>query len=189
MSLPKNKLKEAIGDNGIFYKNPTHTEEAEFASDQGSLVKAITGAKRPKNTLLLEYTEESMPWVLPGFSKIRDLNDEAREGLFKSLLRYRPNTFNVHIALGDYQNQKPLNSAKVRVLNFDEPHFHSEIAQKIADVFNDRSYCVTELIFTISNVESGNYTASCQAYYVEQEDYDNNELFNPAIKLGFFLNI
>lgn len=188
MPIPKNKLNESIDEHGIFFRNPTHVEEANFSTSQGGLVKALVGSKHPRSKKILQYNEEDKPWSLSGFKKIRTLSTDNINGLFNSLMRYRPNIYSVHIVLGDYQNQKPLNSTKVQLLQLTEPRFASEIAQKLADVFTDQSYHVTELLFTINNAETGNFNTSCEAFYVEKEEYENDDLFNPAVKIEFWTN-
>jgi len=188
MPIAKNKLSESLDEHGIFFRNPSHVEEASFSETQGDIVDALVGVDQPISEVTLQYTDNDKPWSLSGFTKIRTMSVEDIEGLFNSLMRYRPNIFSIHIVLGDYEKkQKPLNSNKLRALQPTKQQFASEIAQKLADLFNDKSYLVTELIFKINNV-NGKIVGSCKAAYVEEEDYKNNDLFNPAVRLEFYTN-
>jgi len=115
MVLPKDvKPEDVMHPTGVFYRNPTHKEEADNAMDQSQIVRAIIGAGRERLNMVLTYTEDSKPWILPGFAEVRTLDHPSLVELCKSLMRFRPNVFKIHIKLGDYKGSKPINTNRTR---------------------------------------------------------------------------
>ena len=191
MVLPKDvKPEDVMHPTGVFFRNPTHTEEADNAADQSEIVKAISGAGRERITEVITYTEESKPWILPGFTKVREMNEEQAEGLFKSLMRYRPNIFKVHIKLGEYKDTQPISTSKTRNLSSFKQRFHTDVAKKIAEIIVDPSLNVTEIIYTVHNSDPGSFRATGEVFgMISDEDYANDELFSPGILVEYFSNV
>jgi hypothetical protein len=190
MVLPKNvKPEDVFHPTGVFFRNPTHTEEADNARDQSQIVKSLTGAKRDRITETLSYEEDDKPWVLPGFKFIRTMKEEDIKELCKNLMRFRPNIFKVHIKLGEYQKAKRIETSKTRNLSSFEPRFPSEVAEKMAEVLSDRNLNVTEIIYTVTNADAGSFQAIAEVYgMVSDEDYENDKLFNPGVLVQYFSN-
>jgi len=190
MVLPKDvKPEDVMHPTGVFFRNPTHMEEADMAQSQNQIVKALTAAKREQITEVLSFTEESKPWTLPGFVNIREMDELQCEQLCRTMMRYRPNIFKVHIKLGNYVNAKPIKTLKTRNLSSLEPRFHTEVAKKMSDVLSDRSLNVTEIIYTVHSAEPGNFRAVSEVFgMVDDEDYENDELFTPGILIEYYSN-
>jgi len=191
MVLPKHvKPEDVMHPTGVFFRNPTHTEEANRAADQSEIVKAISGANRERISEVLSFTEESKPWTLPGFMKIREMDKQAAEGLCKSLMRYRPNIFKVHIKLGEYGDAQRLDNHKTRQLSSFKARFHTDVAETLAEILSDPVMNVTEIIYTVQNADPGNFRATGEVFgMVADEDYANDELFKPGILIEYFSNI
>jgi len=190
MVLPKNvKPEDVMHPTGVFFRNPTHTEEANMADDQSEIVEAIKGAKRERVTETLTYTEEDKPWVLPGFAFVKDMDEQGIEGLCKVLMRYRPNIFKVHISLGNYPNAQQINNHKTKNLTSFKPRFHTDVAKKMAEILSDRTMNVTEIIYTVHSADPGNFRAIGEVFgMVSDEDYKNPELDSPAVRIEYFTN-
>jgi len=186
--LPENvKPEEVMHPTGVFFRNPTHKEIADESSDQSQIVKAIKEARRDVLSQTITYTEEDKPWVLPGFAKIREMSEEEIEKFFKTLMRFRPNIFKIHLKLGNYPNTREINTAKTRFLNASEPRFHTEVATRLADIMADRSLKITEIIYTVQNTDPGRFQATGQVFgMVSDEDYANDAYFMPGIKIDYF---
>ena len=190
MVLPKDvNPDDVMHPTGVFFRNPTHMEEANNADDQSQIVKAISGAKREQLTEILSYEEETKPWILPGVAVIREMDQAATEQLCRSIMRFRPNIFKIHIKLGDYPNVKPIETQKTRNLTSFEPRFHTDVALKMAEILSDRTLNVTEVIYTVHSAEPGNFRAIGEVFgYVSDEDYEDDECFSPAVLIKYFSN-
>jgi len=190
MKLPGNvKPEDVMHPTGVFFRNPTHVDEANDAADQSQIVKAIKGAKRERATQVLKYDEESKPWVLPGFSKVKDLNEVEMAGLLKSLMRYRPNIFKVHIKLGEYPSARQIINHKTKKIDSYEPRFYTEVGERIADVLADKTLNVTEIIYTVHNSDIGAFSASAEVFgFAEDSEYEDEDLFTPAVLVEYFSN-
>lgn len=190
MVLPKNvKAEEVLHPTGVFYRNPTHKEEADNAIDQSQIVKAIIGANRQPHTETLTYTEDSKPWIFPGFAEINTMDLVDTKQLCKNLMRFRPNIYKVHIKLGNYKSTRSIDTAKTRALSSFEPRFHTDVAEKIAEVLADKSLRVTEIIYTVHSAEPGQFQAIGEVFgMVSDEEWKNKELFQPEVHLKYFSN-
>jgi hypothetical protein len=190
MVLPKDiKPEDVFHPTGVFFRNPTHKDIADRSEFQSQIVKAITGAQREIKSEVITYTEDTKPWVLPGFPKIREMDEVSAIGLCKVLMRYRPNIYKVHIKLGDYPTARPINNHKTQLLSSFEPRFHTEVGKTIAEILADRTMNVTEVIYTVNNTEPGNFKAVGEVYGgVSEEEYNDDSLFSPAILIEYFSN-
>ena len=173
---------------GLFFRNPSNLDLRNRAETQSQIVKELTEAKRTRQVKVFTYTEDDMPFVLPGILKIRELEKEQLEGLFKSVIRIRPNIFKIHIKLGEYSEQKPIINNKVSRIGSSEPRHLADVAKDLADVFADKRFLVTELIYSIHSAELGNFSSSCEAWGTTEKQYENNKLFNPGVLIEYFLN-
>lgn len=190
MVLPKHvKPEDVMHPTGVFFRNPTHTEEANRAKDQSQIVKAILGAKRERKKEILTYTEDTKPWVLPGFANIKELDEQGLSGLCRVLMRYRPNIWKVHIKLGNYPSARSIDNHKTKLLDSYEPRFHTEVAEVIAKILSDKTLNVSEIIYVVNNTEPGNFRAYGEVFgYVSDEEYEDESLFEPAVLVEYFSN-
>jgi len=190
MVLPKNvNPEDVMHPTGVYFRNPTHMEEADNADVQSQIVKAIVGAKREHKTEVLTYKEDAKPWVLPGIAHIREMDQPAVEQLCKSLMRFRPNIFKIHIKLGEFPETKMVETPKTRNLSSFEPRFHTDVAKKLSEILSDRTLNVTEIIYTVHSAEAGNFRATGEVFgYVDDEDYESDEFFDPAVLIEYFSN-
>lgn len=184
------KPEEVMHPTGVLYKNPTHIREAEKASNQSDIVKAILGAKRQRITEKLEYKgKPDTQLVLPGIKMIRELGPEATEKLMKSLMRYRPNIFKVVISLGTYPSARKIENGKTRSVGATKARFHTEVAEEMAACLSDPSMLVTHLVYTVHNSDPGTFYATGEVYGVPtQEEYLNEEFFEPTVEIEYFPN-
>jgi len=175
--------------SGLATRNPTHMFEADRARTQSDIVKSIKARDPGKQGEIVwlydEATRKNGPVPMSGILKIRDMDDKAIEGFCKSLLRTRPNIYKLHIVLGDYPNKKDVSSPKVRALYSREPRFPSNVAEDIAMVLSDRRLNIVELLYEVTNTEPGTFSSYCKAYGVTQEEYEDDTLFSPAIRIEF----
>jgi len=188
--LPKDvKPEDVLHPTGVFFRNPTHTEEADNAKDQSQIVKAIIGAQRERATQVITYTEESKPWILPGFPVIQELEQAEIKQLCRSLMRFRPNIFKVHIKFGDYATSQRVDTNKTRNLSSFEPRFHTEVAEKMAEILADKTLRVTEIVYTVHSAEPGQFRAVGEVFgLVSDKEWENKKLFQPAILIEYFSN-
>lgn len=184
------KPEEVMHPTGVLYRNPSHIREAERASDQSEIVKAIMGAKRQRIYEKLDYKDKpESQLVLPGFLKIREMGPESTEKLLKSLMRFRPNIFKVIINLGHYPNARRIDNNKTRMIGATKPRFHTEVGEEIAKCLSDPSMLVVKVEYVVHNSEPGSFYATGEVYGVPtQDEYLNNEFFEPTIELEYFPN-
>jgi hypothetical protein len=184
------KPEEVMHPTGILYKNPSHIREAEKAANQSEIVKAILGAKRQRITEKLTYKDKpDSQLVLPGVSKIREMGPEATEKLMKALMRFRPNIFKVVISLGNYPSARKIENGKTRAIGSSKPRFHTEVAEEIAVCLSDPSMLVTHVVYTVHNSDPGSFYATGEVYGVPtQEEYLNEDFFEPTVEIEYFPN-
>lgn len=190
MKLPNDlKYEQIMNDDQVMYRNPSHFFEAEGASDQAAIVKKLQAENRDTGEVVFEYTEASKPWKFPGFTKIRELNPDDIAGMLKTLMKFKINIIQVHIRLGHYPKAKQLRSAKLSACAAGEPRHPTDTAKVLADVLADRTHRVVELKYVVDSATPGQYRAYAEALYVEtDEEYNDNECFNPAIGIRYFVN-
>jgi hypothetical protein len=184
------KHEEVMHPTGVMYKNPSHIREAERAADQSEIVKAIIGAKRQRVFERLDYKDKpEIQMILPGFTKIREMGPESIERLMKSLMRFRPNIFKVHISLGHYPNARRIDNYKTRGIGASKPRFHTEVGEEIGKCLSDPQMLVTDVLYTVHNSEPGSFYATGEVMGVPtQEEYLNEEYFEPVIEIEYFPN-
>lgn len=175
--------------SGLMVNNPSHKEEAQYASNQSELVKAISGAgsgvKRERT--VYNYTNmdpENMP-PMAGITKIRSMSEAQVINFCKSLMRTRPNIFRLHIKLGNYPHQQEMQNSKTNLLNSNEPRFHTEVGEKIGMVLADKTMHVTEIEYVVNNADPGLFSAIARVYGVPEEEYNDDKLFAPTIGFEF----
>lgn len=182
--------KDYTNGNGHMYRNPTHLAEADNAEDQADIVKAIKNTGPGVKQMVVTYDygdiDKQSPPPLSGILQIRDMSPERAQVFCKNLMRSKPNIFRVHITLGDYPNQKRINSQKVRLLSSNRARFHTEIGEKIGDVLADKNLLVTEIKYNVENVEAGRFSAIAEVYGLDNPDeYFDDKSFSPKIKFEF----
>jgi len=172
---------------GLFARNPTHIKEAQYASDQSDIVKAIkdTGVKRMIVTYnYAEIDNKNLP-PLMGIRKIREMTTESAIKFCQSLVRSRPNIFRIHVKLGDYPGAKRVDNGKTRLLNSSKPRFHTEIGEKMGDILADRNLNVTEIKYIVHNADPGYFSATAEVYGTSKEEYHDDQFFAPMIEFEF----
>jgi len=175
--------------SGIYARNPTRVELTNRAEDQDEIVKAIKGARRTKQTVRLTYEDKKQPPALPGVIHLRKMEEPAIIRLCQSLMRMKPNIFKIHIKLGNYENQQAVHNGKTRDLGANKQRFYTEIGSIMGSILADRTLNVTELVYTVHDVNPGLFNASGEVYGgVSDEDYDNDKLFDPIIEIVYFPN-
>lgn len=190
MKLPDDvKPEEVIHPNGTFFRNPSNKVIRDRAKDQTSIVENIKGSTRKRTTEVLQYRPQDEPFKMPGVLKLRSLTEEQIRDMFKSLMRLRPNILKLHIKLGEYPSFRPIRDRKVDQLGSSEPRFSEELAEDFATLLADKRLLVTEVIYTVHTADQGNFSSTCEAYGVTEEEYKNDKLFTPAILLEYFPNL
>jgi len=175
-------LEESINPKtGLFIKNPTRIDITANAENQQDIVDAVKGIKQKMARLVYQYgdIDKADPPPLSGILKIREMTEEQKVGFFKSLMRFKPQIIKLHINLGDYTNKRKVVNQKTNLLNSNKPRFHTEVAEKMAEVFSDIPN-VVELVYTV-NLTPSSILATAEVFSVSDEDYANNDLFAPAI--------
>lgn len=171
---------------GLFARNPTRVGISENAENQQDIVNAVKGVKQKVVRMIYDYSniDKTDPPPLSGIVKIREMAEEQKLGFFKTLMRYKPNIIKLHISLGDYKNKKRASNSRINLLNSNKQRFHTEVAEKMADVFSDPTINVVEVIYTVTLTTSSIMTYA-EVFTVSKEDYDNNEFFSPAIGIEY----
>lgn len=175
-------LEESINPKtGLFIKNPTRIDITATAENQQDIVDAVKGIKQKLARLVYQYNDidRTDPPPLSGILKIREMSEEERVGFFKSLMRFKPQIIKLHINLGNYTNKRKIVNQKTNLLNSNKPRFHTEVAEKMAEAFNDIPN-VVELVYTV-NLTPSSILATAEVYAVSDEDYADDNLFAPAI--------
>lgn len=188
MVVPHGVNPHDVLNKNIFYKNPTHLLEAEHAVNQSDIVKAILdNHRRARRHERFIYSEEggNPRNVIPGMLAIREMEQEELEGLFKSILRLRPNIFTVRISLGEYPNTTQLNDRRVSLIGTSTPRRHTDTAKLIADAFADSRLRIVDFIYTITNAEIGTYNSIAYAYTTDAESYVEDAFFKPVLEIDY----
>jgi hypothetical protein len=166
---------------GLYSRNPTRLEITASAENQQEIVDAVVGIKSRVGRFAYQYgdIDKTDPPPLSGVLKIKEMTEDQLKGFFKSLMRFKPNIIKMHINLGNFANKKRVNNTKTNLLSSNKPRFHTEVAEKLADVFSD-THNVVEVLYTVA-LTPNSLVASAEVYSVSDEDYNNAELFSPAI--------
>jgi len=191
MKLPNGlEQKDVMHPNGLFFRNPSNIDIRSKLNDQSKIVKTLTNAGKTLQTEVFRYRETDAPFTMPGILKIRELNQEQLENLFKNLLRIRPNVLKLHIKFGEYKTIRPILDRKVQNVGGMETKHQTDLAKDIAAVLSDSRLLVVELIYTVHNAELGKFSSSCEAFGVAtEEEYKDNKLFEPGVLIEYFPNI
>lgn len=173
--------------SGLFARNPSHILEADNAEYQSDIVDAIkkTGVKRMQIRYDYSDIDKKSPPPLSGILKIREMSQEQAISFCKNLMRSKPNIFQVHIKLGDYQSLRRIDNAKTRLLDSRKPRFHTEIGEKMGDLLADKTMLVTEIRYVVHNADPGYFSATAEVYGTTETEYFNDELFAPQIAFDF----
>jgi hypothetical protein len=175
--------------SGLFGRNPTHQEVAEYAKDQSSIVKAINASGKGVQRMRVTYDYYDMdpasPPPMAGITDIRSMSLERAQQYCKTLMRSRPNIFRMEIKLGDYPSQRRVDNIRTRMLNSDEPRFHTELGDKIGEILADKTMLVTHLVYTVHNAEPGSFHATGEVFGTTEAEYFDDENFKPSINFEF----
>ena len=192
MTDPANEIDENAVINpssGIYARNPTRVEITDNASDQDEIVKTIMGARRQRQIMKIAYEDKKSPTALPGMLHIRDMSPKSIVKLCQNLMRTKPNIFRVLIKLGNYDGQRRISNAKTNQLNTSKQRFYTEIGEIMGNILSDRTLNVTELIYTVHDVNPGLFNATGEVYgAVSDEEYNNDEFFQPYVEIEYFSN-
>jgi len=171
---------------GLFARNPTRIGVTENSENQQDIVNAIKGVKQKIIRKIYDYSaiDRTDPPPLAGITKIREMTEDQKQGFFRTLMRYKPNIVKLHISLGDYKNKKRASNNRINLLNSNKQRFHTEVAEKMADVFSDPTINVVEVIYTVT-LTTNTISTYAEVFTVAKEDYDNDEFFSPAIGIEY----
>lgn len=170
--------------DGIIARNPTRLSITANSDDQQEIVDNVMGNNNNMTDILvLDYSniDKSDPLPLSGITKIREMNEKQLIGFFKSLMRYKPNIIKLHLKLGEYPNKARVNNSRTALVNSNKQRMHTEVAERIAAVFDDQNANVVEILYTVNNRDQNYFSAQAEIYGVSSEDYDNDKFFAPAI--------
>lgn len=177
--------------DGIIARNPTRLEITANADDQNEIMQAVMGiTNQPTDTVIHDYSkiDKTDPPPMAGVVKIREMSEKQLKGFFKSLMRSKPNIIKMHLKLGEYTNKTRVVNSRAALLNSNKQRFHTEVAERLADVFADHTVNVTEVIYRVNNKDPNYFSATAEVYSVPSEDYENEDLFSPAIGLEFLVS-
>lgn len=176
--------------NGIFARNPTRLNITANADSQQEIVTAVMGAKQRTDTIVYDYSniDKSDPPPMAGILSIREMTEKQLNGFFKTLMRSKPNIIRLHLKLGEYTNKSRVNNNRSGLLNSSKQRFHTEVAERMADVFDDHTVNVVEVMYTVNNENPNYFSATAEVYSVPREDYDNDELFAPKIGIEHLIS-
>ena len=180
-------LAKSMGKDQIYFRNPTHVFEGENAETQSDIVKAAKGMGKRLCKEVLKYGPDNKRPILPGFMKIKELDKDELIKLCKSLMRYKPNIYKVHIVLGDYQDKQAFTSRQVNELHFDTPKDQTWVSDRLGEILSNN---VVSLRFEITSAAPGRFGTECEAYYVDSATYnaEEDENFEPMVLIEYFPN-
>lgn len=179
---PLSRFNKAL-DRGIFYRNPTHLEEAERAVKQSDIVESIKGSRRTKQHEKFLYGPESTTTIMPGIREIRSMSRDTRVGFFRTLLKIRPYIYMLRVSLGEYKSIKELNGRLVNNIGSTHPRSYKETAESIADIFEKHN--IVEFVYVIDSAEPNKFHSVAYAFEADQEEYESDECFEPCIEIEY----
>jgi hypothetical protein len=186
----KEKNTEVLNQStGLFSRNPTRVEITNNADSQQEIVDIMRGgAKQPIVRAIYEYNDidKSDPPPMSGILKIREMTEEQRIGFFRSLMRYKQNIIKVHISLGNYEKKRRITNSRTNLLVSNKQRFHTEVAEKMADVFSDLASNVVEMVYTVTLSTNSIFT-NVEVYGVSREEYEDDKSFAPVIGIEYFV--
>lgn len=186
-------LGESLNKDGIFYRNPTHLEEAERALTQSDIVKQVNQSRRGRQHELFEYTEEKESRYLPGTIKIREMvraGEPVEEnaidpliGYFNSFLKVRPSIYMARIRLGDYPSQQEVKNRYVTRVGSTNPRSYKDISKSIAELF--RAHNIVDFAYVVESATPGKFSSRAFAFETTDPEYDNDQYFNPIVEIEY----
>lgn len=184
-TIDKNSVRNP--STGIYARNPTRLDVTEDAESQQEIANAIKGIGQTIGIAQYDYStmHKSDPLPLAGVLHLREMELEQLQAYFKTVMRYRPNIIKIHIKLGEYENKRKINNSRTSLLNANKQRYATDIANIVADIFDDHASNVVELVYTVNNTDPAYFSTSVEAYGVSQEDYNNDELFAPALGMKY----
>lgn len=179
---------EVLNNQNIFYKNPTHLDEASRAIQQSDIVRAIRQTQTEKKRMVITYKDNNQNILFPGVPKIKNLikqeNGEDLQKLFHSILRSRPNIYSFRISLGEYKNLSQVRTKNVLNLGSTSYIDNVEVAKRISSIFMDQKRIV-DLVYYIEKTASSNYLSSAAVFETTEEEYEDNSIFNPIVEMEY----
>jgi hypothetical protein len=179
--MPDEAMNETTG---MPFRNPTRIEITDDASSQQEVVDALRGAI-DFGYDEYHYDDPSNQQPLSGILNVREMNEKALGGFFKTLFRARPNITKIHFKLGEYPNKRKLTNGKVSALNGNIKRLYTELGERVADLFSDRSNNIVEFKYTVSKNPERFFT-TFEVWTANDKDYKDNDKFNPAIGIEYF---
>lgn len=176
-------IQKSVGEDGIFFQNPSHLHLIDRAIEQSDIVEAIRSSRRSRKHERFEYTPENSSKFMPGTIKLREMDRDQIEQYFHNLFRIRPNIFVLRVTLGDYPDIQEITDRRVSVIGSTRSREHKLIAKDIADLF-DR-FQVVDFLYYIENAEPGKFSSRAKAWQTSKANYKNKEYFNPIIELEY----
>ena len=185
--------KDAIRNpaDGIIARNPTRLEITKNSESQKEIMEAVMGVTyAPTDTVVYDYSsiDREDPPPMAGVLKIREMSESQLKGFFKSLMRSKPNIVKMQLKLGEYQNKSRVINSRAALLNSNKQRFHTEVAERLADVFADHTVNVVEVIYKVNNKDQNYFSATAEVYSVPSEDYNDDKLFAPAIGIEYIVS-
>lgn len=179
---PLSRFNKSLNE-GIFYKNPTHLEEAERAVNQSDIVNAIKESRRARKHEKFLYGPEHNTIFMPGTVEIRSMERDELTGFFKTLLKVRPYIFMLRVSLGEYPSLQELRGRLVTNVGATHPRPFKETAEAIADLFANNN--IVEFIYVIDNADPGKFHSSAFAYTADADEYESDEYFEPCLEIEY----
>jgi len=186
-NLPNHEVakEDYMHEDGTFFRNPTHLKMAERAIDQSEIVKSIRGMNKERQTQRILFNDKDN-LQFPGVLKIRDLTEEQLTGLFKSILRSRPNIYMLRISLGEYPGLRKISDKKILQVGSTRPIYQTELAERIAEVFADPRLRIADFVYYVNQQGEGTFSSTAEAYTTTEEEYNNDALFQPVLEFEYF---
>lgn len=179
--------------SGIFYRNPTRLEISDRAESQQEIAAMVKGAKVKVGRIVYDYSssdfDKSDPYPLHGILKIREMDEERLNKFLANVLRYKPSIVRLHILLGSYENKKKVVNTKIDKLNGNAQRFSTDIAKNMAEAMINSKEKIVEVIYKVNSLDPGYFNTSVEMFGVSEEDYNNNDLFKPAIGIEYMENM
>lgn len=173
--------------SGMIIRNPTRIEITKDSETQQDIVESIRGQKQHIEKVVYDYlnVDQTDPPPLAGVIQIREMDEDQIEGFFKCLMRIKPNILKIHLKLGEYTNKRELRNNRTNLLNANKQRYPTEVAKRMADVFNDHTSNVVEVIYTVNHSEPNYFSVNAKVYSAEDKDYKNDEIFAPVIGIQY----
>lgn len=176
-------ITSSMNKDGVFFRNPTHLEEAERAHNQSDIVRSIVESRREPQHEVIKYDEASDSRFMPGTKKIREMDRDSIASYFRNLMRMRPNAYLIRVSLGEYPSMKEVKDRGVRNIGSTSPRSYKDIAEAIAAVF--ASHNVVEFVYMVDSADPGKFKSQAFVFETNDDEYKNDEFFNPHIEVEY----